>query len=115
MLLGQLPRASDAVAQVRAAIHGELKGGDPSLDHVARKLGTSRRSLQRRLADEDLTYAQVLDDVRSTMARAYLAQRDLSIAEVAYLLGFTEQSSFTRAFRRWTRTSPGEFRRASQT
>lgn len=114
MLLAQLPRVSDEVERVRAAIRAELRGGDPGLDHVARKLGTSRRSLQRRLADEQLTYAEVLDDVRSTMARAYLAQRALSIAEVAYLLGFSEQSSFTRAFRRWTGTSPAEFRRASQ-
>jgi AraC-like DNA-binding protein len=113
MLMDQLPRVSDAVGQVRAAIHDELEGGDPSLDNVARKLGTGRRSLQRRLADEGLTYAEVLDDVRGAMARAYLGQRGLSIAEVAYLLGFSEQSSFTRAFRRWTGTSPAEFRRAS--
>lgn len=113
MMMAQLPRVSDAIGRVRAAIQDQLKGGDPSLDNVARKLGTSRRSLQRRLADENLTYAQVLDDVRSTIARAYLGQRELSIAEVAYLLGFSEQSSFTRAFRRWTGTSPAEFRRAS--
>ena len=113
MLIAQLPQVSDAIAEVRATIQDQLKGGDPTLNTVARKLGTSRRSLQRRLADENLTYAQVLDDVRSTMARAYLAQRELSIAEVAYLLGFSEQSSFTRAFRRWTATSPAEFRRAS--
>lgn len=113
MLLAQLPRVSDAIGQLRATIQRELEGGDPSLDNVARQLGTSRRSLQRRLADESLTYAQVLDEVRSTMARAYLSQRELSIAEVAYLLGFSEQSSFTRAFRRWTGTSPAEFRRAS--
>jgi AraC-like DNA-binding protein len=104
---------SDAIDRVRATIRRELAGGDPSLDQVARELGTSRRSLQRRLADENLTYAQVLDDVRSTMARAYLAQRELSIAEVGYLLGFSEQSSFTRAFRRWTGVSPAEFRRTS--
>ena len=113
MLIAKLPRASDAIERVRAAIQDELKGGDPSLDHVAKKLGTSRRSLQRHLADENLTYAAVLDAARSTMARAYLAQRGLSIAEVAYLLGFSEQSSFTRAFRRWTGTSPAEFRRDS--
>ncbi|HEX5058874.1 MAG TPA: AraC family transcriptional regulator [Kofleriaceae bacterium] len=113
LLISQLPPVSDSISEVRATIKGELEGGDPSLDHVARKLGTSRRSLQRRLADENLTYAQVLDEVRSTMARAYLGRPELSIAEVAYLLGFSEQSSFTRAFRRWTGTSPAEFRRTS--
>ena len=110
MLLADLPEVSDDVGRIRAAIAAELKGGDPRLDHVARKLGLSRRSLQRRLAEEGLTYATVLDQVRSTMARAYLAQRELAIAEIAYLLGFSEQSSFTRAFRRWTSTSPAEFR-----
>jgi AraC-like DNA-binding protein len=114
MLMAQLPRVSEPIARVRATIQEQLTGGgDASLDAVARKLGTSRRSLQRRLADEELGYAQVLDDVRSTLARAYLAQRELSISEVAYLLGFSEQSSFTRAFRRWTQMSPAEFRRAS--
>jgi len=114
MLVAQLPHVSEPIARVRATIQDQLTtGGDASLDAVARKLGTSRRSLQRRLADEQLTYAQVLDDVRSTLARAYLAQRELSISEVAYLLGFSEQSSFTRAFRRWTQMSPAEFRRAS--
>jgi AraC-like DNA-binding protein len=115
MLIAELPQVSDSIGEVRAMIRDQLKGGDPSLNNVARKLGTSRRSLQRRLADENLTYAQVLDDVRSTMARAYLGQRALSIAEVGYLLGFSEQSSFTRAFRRWTGASPIEFRRASTT
>jgi AraC-like DNA-binding protein len=113
MLLAELPKVSDDIEQVRAMIREQLEGGDPSLDSVARKLGMSRRSLQRRLTAENVTYAQVLDDVRSTMARAYLGQRDLSIAEIAYLLGFSEQSSFTRAFRRWTAVSPAEFRRAS--
>jgi AraC-like DNA-binding protein len=113
MLMTQLPRVSSDIERVRAAIRDQLQGGDPSLDTVARKLATSRRSLQRRLADEDLTYAQVLDDVRSTMARAYLGQRELSVAEVAYLLGFSEQSSFTRAFKRWTGVSPVEFRRTT--
>lgn len=113
MLMDRLPRVSDAIARVRDAIRAELEGGEPSLERIARRLGTSRRSLQRRLADEDLTYARVLDDVRSTMARAYLGQRELSIAEVAYLLGFSEQSSFTRAFRRWTGVSPAEYRRTA--
>jgi AraC-like DNA-binding protein len=113
MLIAQLPRVSEPVGRVRATIQAQLKGGDPSLANVARSLGTSSRSLQRMLAAEQLTYARVLDDVRSTMARAYLSERVLSIAEVAYLLGFSEQSSFTRAFKRWTGASPAEFRRSS--
>jgi AraC-like DNA-binding protein len=116
MLMAELPQVSPAIARVRAAIQDQLAGGgEPSLDRAARALATSRRSLQRQLASESLTFAQVVDDVRSTLARAYLGRRELSIAEVAYLLAFSEQSSFTRAFRRWTGMTPIEFRRAAST
>jgi len=112
MLMAQLPSVSAELARVRTTIRAELEHGEPSLDVVARKLGTSRRSLQRKLAAENLTYAEVVDDVRASLARAYLVRPELSIAEVAYLLGFAEQSSFTRAFRRWTGVAPAAFRRS---
>jgi AraC-like DNA-binding protein len=116
MLMAELPQVSPAIARVRTTIQDQLAGGDePNLDRVARVLATSRRSLQRQLAGESLTFAQVVDDVRSTLARAYLGRRELSIAEVAYLLAFSEQSSFTRAFRRWTGMTPVEFRRTGST
>lgn len=114
MLMSELPRAGDAIGQVRAAIHRELGGGDPSLDRVARALGASGRALQRRLAGEGVMFNDLLDDVRSAVARSHLTRRELSIAEIGHLLGFAEQSSFSRAFKRWTGSSPAEFRRTAE-
>jgi AraC-like DNA-binding protein len=114
MLMSELPRAGDAIGQVRAAIQRELGGGDPSLGRVARALGTSRRALQRRLASEGVMFNDLLDEVRSAVARSHLARRELSVAEVGYLIGFAEQSSFSRAFKRWTGSSPADFRRTAE-
>jgi AraC-like DNA-binding protein len=110
MLLESLPKEAGVLGQVREAIHRELRGGDPSLDHVAKKLGMSNRTLQRRLKDEGFTYAEVLDEVRTSVAQLYLNQEGISIFEAGHLLGFAEQSSFSRAFKRWTGTTPGEYR-----
>lgn len=110
MLLESLPKDPGILGQTREAIHAELRGGDPSLDNVAKKLGMSNRTLQRRLRDEGVTYAEVLDDLRTSIAQVYLDQDGVSICEAGYLLGFAEQSSFSRAFKRWTGSTPGEYR-----
>jgi len=73
-------------------------------------LGMSERTLQRRLAAEGTSFQRLLDDTRRELARHYLGQRNLSLADIAYLLGFTDQSSFFRAARRWFGSSPGHFR-----
>ena len=78
---------------------------------VARALHVSVRTLHRKLLDCGCTFRQVADDVRGELARGYLADRKVSIAEVAFLLGFSDQSSFNRAFRRWTGQSAGRWRR----
>lgn len=110
-LLDRLPPGEeDLVARTRAAIAAELRGGDPSIGRVARKLAMSDRTLQRRLGDAGVSYAALLDEVRRQWAEAYLRRPEIGLCEVAWLLGFAEQSSFTRAFRRWTGTSPGRFR-----
>jgi AraC-like DNA-binding protein len=101
------------VARVRDAIAAELRGGSPRLESIARRLAMSPRTLQRRLADEGRLFNDVLDEMRVRAAKAYLARRDVAGAEVAYLLGFAEQSSFTHAFRRWTGQTPTEYRRAA--
>jgi AraC-like DNA-binding protein len=92
----QLPRAMDA-------------DGSP-LERVARNLSMSERTLQRRLGDAELTFTELLDDFRRSEATRLLAESDKSIVQVAYALGFSEQSSFTRAFKRWTGAAPGEWR-----
>src|SRR5262249_45047011 len=76
-------------AQVRRALAGRIPRGDTTLEAVARVLGSSPRSLQRRLSDEGTSYQEVLDDVRRQAAESYLATPALSCAEVGYLLGFS--------------------------
>lgn len=97
--------------RVRAAIAADLPGREPSLASVARRVALSTRSVQRRLAEAGTSFAQAVDAVRAERAQAFLRSRDVSLAEVSWLLGFSEQSAFTRAFRRWTGLSPTEWRR----
>jgi AraC-like DNA-binding protein len=111
LLLDQLPNPAEIVSQVRQAIESELRGGHPQLESIARRLVMTPRTLQRRLRDQGLVFNDVLDAMRFRAARTYLAQPDVAVAEVAYLLGFAEQSSFNRAFRRWSGQTPTEYRR----
>ena len=113
MLLAQLPDPSDIITRVRRAIEAELRGGSPRLESIARQLAMSPRTLQRRLADEGVLFNDLLDEMRLHAAKTYLAQRDVAGAEVAYLLGFAEQSSFNHAFKRWTGRTPTEYRRVA--
>ena len=106
------PAAShtDRVRQLLVTALGE---GDATLARAARALKMSARSLQRRLADEQMTFDRLLDDVRRQLATRYLADPNIAIAEVAYLLGYSEPSPFHRAFKRWTGTTPMEARRGA--
>jgi AraC-like DNA-binding protein len=109
-MLARLGTDDRAVAQVRRALAGRLPG-DTTLAAVARLLGTSPRSLQRRLGEEGTSYQEVLDDVRRETAESYLRGSGLSCAEVGYLLGFSEPAAFTRAFKRWRGVTPLDWRR----
>ena len=110
LLLTKLPRGPDLVERTRRAIGGRLRGGDPSLESVAHELGMSERSLQRHLRDLGYTFNALADEVRQATARLYLQQPDMALAEIAYLLGFAEQSTFNRAFKRWTGSTPKQAR-----
>ena len=92
------------------ALGRALNKGTPSLEQVAADLAMSRATLQRRLQARGLTFQQALDNTRFEMARMYLEDPRVSLAEVAQLLSFSEQSAFTRAFRRWSGRTPGQFR-----
>ena len=111
MLLDQVPSPADIVGRVREAIETELRGGNPQLESVARRLAMSPRTLQRRLRDHGLLFNDLLNSMRFRAAKSYLAQGDIAGTEVAFLLGFVEQSSFNRAFKRWSGQTPTEFRR----
>ena len=110
LLLEKLPKGPDLVERTRRAIGERLRGGDSSLESVARELGTSARSLQRHLQELGFSYNALADEVRAATARLYLEQPDIAVAEVAYLLGFTDTSTFTRAFKRWTGNTPARTR-----
>jgi AraC-like DNA-binding protein len=114
LLLEKLPRGPDLVERTRRVIGERLRGADSSLEAVARELGTSARSLQRHLNDLGYSYQTLADEVRSATARLYLGQPDIAVAEVAYLLGFADQSTFHRAFKRWTGQTPARARAMSR-
>jgi len=106
--------AGSAADEVRGAVGADLPGREPTLAAAARRLGTSPRTLQRRLEAEGTTFARLVAEVRRERAEALLSAREISVAEVSFLLGFSEQSAFTRAFRRWTGHSPTRFRQAGE-
>lgn len=109
-LLEQLDRDS-VVTQVKRLLAQLLPQGEPSQDQIASQLGLSTRTLQRRLAEHDTTYTDVLDSTRHELALSYLADPHCALKEVAYLLGFGDTGSFTRAFKRWTGLPPSDHRR----
>jgi AraC-like DNA-binding protein len=98
------------VDDVRSTLAQRICGERPAVNKVAKALGVSARTLQRRLGELGTSYQQVLDDVRRRSARRLLANTDLAPSEVAFLLGFEEMNSFTRAFHAWEGTSPAKWR-----
>jgi AraC-like DNA-binding protein len=88
-----------------------LRDGLPCLDDVAASVGMSARTLQRRLAEEGTHFGAFLDDVRRNLAFVYLVNRHLELSQIADLLRYSDVGTFVRAFRRWTGTTPGEYRK----
>ena len=105
-LLGQAVRPLSLTQRVRNAVMERLPQGEAGLDEVARALALSRRSLQRQLADEGTSFAVLVEDVRQTLAEHYLRHERLSVSDVAWRLGYSEVSAFSRAFVRWKDLSP---------
>lgn len=97
-------------ARVRAEIRSRLPDGAPPLLEVADALGVARWTLQRRLGEMGLSYAEAVQDVRKTLAESYLGQPHLSISGIAQLLGYAELSPFSRACKRWFGASPERIR-----
>ena len=96
--------------KVRRAIEEQLPEGEPSAERIAQALHLSLRSLQRHLADEGCRFDALLNECRENLALLHLRDPHCSLAEISYLLGFADTSSFSRAFKRWTRMTPGQFR-----
>jgi AraC-like DNA-binding protein len=88
-----------------------LSGGVPALSDVARDLGMSGRTLQRRLATQETSFQSLVDEARRRLAlRLLRREAEVTLTEVTFMTGFSDQSAFTRAFRRWTGQTPGAFR-----
>ncbi|CAN7447529.1 AraC family transcriptional regulator ligand-binding domain-containing protein [Pseudoduganella sp. LjRoot289] len=110
-LLKQRTQADAGVAaQVRAAIVRSLAQGQVRLASVAEELHLSPRTLQRKLSEAGVNFQQVLDQTRFALARDYLRQPGLGLADIAFLLGYQEQSAFNHAFREWAGVNPGTWR-----
>lgn len=95
--------------RVQHLIQQGLPSGQLSQDEIARRLNRSISSLRRDLQNEGTSYKTLLEETREALARAYIQDGRHSLAEVTYLLGFSDQANFTRAFRRWTGSTPSEF------
>ncbi len=106
--------SQDISEQVRAVLQRMLMGEEPSMEGVARALGASERSLQRRLSEAGTSFVTLLAEVRRERAREQLANTDMDIAELSFLLGFSDASAFHRAFKRWEGMTPLEYRKASR-
>lgn len=101
--------------RVREALAPLLRGQPPSLASVARQLGTTAWTLRRRLGEQNVTYRELLDQVRHELATDYVKETQLSFAEIAFLLGFASPAAFHKAFRRWEAEPAGAYRERMRT
>lgn len=101
------PRFAD---RIKGEIRRTLALGDVHIDAIAEQAGLHRWTLQRRLAEEGVSFSDLLEDTRRCLARGYIAQRHLPLTEIAYMLGYSEMSAFTRACRKWYGASPRTLR-----
>lgn len=106
-LLRRLEQSATARGQVELHLIPILHTGDTGMDRIAKLMGVSRPTLYRRLKAEGVTYEAVLDGLRRRMAEDYLKGRKLTANQAAYLVGFSDPSAFSRAFKRWTGRAPG--------
>ena len=111
--LGRLDK-SDVVSRCRAAVLEHLSSGEASAQDTAKQLHMSSRTLQRKLAEANTTYVQLVDDTRRDLALRYIEDPRRSVTDITFSLGFSQPSAFTRAFKRWTGLSPSEYRTARQ-
>ena len=105
-LLKSLERSKTTRGRVENLLVPVLHTGEATVEMIASKLGLSRQTLFRKLKAEGVTFEQVLDELRHQMALYYLNGKKASVNQTAYLLGFSEPAAFSRAFKRWTGSSP---------
>jgi AraC-like DNA-binding protein len=104
-----MPARTNFNELVRAALRRSLGSGELSIETVAQEIGVHKRTLQRRLQETGTSFADLLDEVRADVAKHHVAAGHLPLTNVALLLGFSDQSAFNHAFRRWFQRSPSEW------
>jgi len=112
VLLERLERSKSTRGRVESLLMPIMHTGDASMDTIAGKLGLHRQTLFRKLKAEGVTFEKVLDDLRHRLALHYLSEKKVSVHETAYLVGFSDPGAFSRAFKRWTGSSPRMMRDA---
>lgn len=110
--LGAGPSQVTLVTRIKSLLRAKLPDGYPSLESVADDINLPVWTIQRRLADEGIAYKDLVEETRRELALLYLEQRYVQLSEVAFMLGYSELSAFSRAFRRWTGMSPKAWRNA---
>jgi AraC-like DNA-binding protein len=110
-LLGELQQGHSVLDRARLELSRQLPEVGADLQQIAARLALSPRTLQRRLREAGLSFNQLVDETRQQLVLHYLRDPALELAEIAFLVGFSEPGSLARAFRRWTGQSPGEYRR----
>ncbi|WP_424929010.1 AraC family transcriptional regulator ligand-binding domain-containing protein [Amaricoccus tamworthensis] len=108
--IGPLTHDTSIRADLLRRLTPALSNGLPQAADIARDMGMSERTLYRRLSDEGLTFRDVLTEAQSSLAQELLRESRSSIAEIAFLTGFSEQSTFSRAFKRWVGQAPAQYR-----
>ena len=112
---GDMLSEKRAPAGLRSLVEDQLIGLLPSgrarAAVVAEQLGMSERSFRRRLVQESTNFGEVLDRLRNRLALRYLEEEQVSLKQIAWLLGYSELGAFNHAFKRWTGTSPGQMRK----
>lgn len=103
--------SSRVVADVERLIQDALPSGIPAIAQIGQHMGMSNRTLTRRLADSGLTFRDLIKKAQTDIARDLLKNSNSTMAEIAFRTGFSEQSAFSRAFKRWTGQSPAEYRK----
>lgn len=112
--LQQLTRTRSLRERITQLLGPLLHGREPDLEEVATRLQMPSWTLRRKLAEEGTQFRAILNDTRRDLAMAYIRDTELAFGEIAYLLGFASAEAFQRAFKRWSGSTPGEFRRAQR-
>lgn len=109
-LMRKISRKDKLSDRVRALVSKRLARDSIDAEHIAKKLNMSRNTLYRKLSTEEVSFHELVEDVRKSKAIRYMESGKYSLSEITFLLGFSELSAFSRAFKRWTGSSPAKYK-----